>query len=199
MHERQQLGVIGLGYIGLPTAAIFAASGFMAHGVDVRPHVVEAVKQGRSHFSERGLNELLSKCVTEGRLTASLVPVPCDAFIIAVPTPFKGNHVPDLSYVEAATAAVAPVLRPGNLVVLESTVPVGATEALAQQLAKLRPDLRLPLSEDDDADIYVAHCPERVLPGRILEELVHNARIVGGITSRCTRKAVELYETAVQG
>src|ERR1700742_3800789 len=144
MHERQQLGIIGLGYIGLPTAAVFAASGFKVHGVDIRPHVVEAITQGRSHFSEPGLSELLSKCVAEGHLTASLTPVPCDAFIIAVPTPFKGDHVPDLSYVEAAGAAVAPVLRSGNLVVLESTVPVGATEALAQQLAKLRPDLRLP-------------------------------------------------------
>ena len=200
MRRFQKIGIMGLGYIGLPTAVVFASGGFQVHGVDIRKSVVDAIARGQSHFSEPGLDELLQKCVAESRLTASMTPVPCDAFIIAAPTPFKGNHVPDLSHVEAITDAIAPVLEPGNLVILESTVPVGATEALARQIAKRRPDLTLPTDKNGtEPDVYIAHCPERVLPGQILHELVHNSRIVGGISPHCTQRAIELYKSVVQG
>jgi UDP-N-acetyl-D-mannosaminuronic acid dehydrogenase len=200
MRKVQKIGVMGLGYIGLPTAVIFANGGFQVHGVDIKKSVVDAIMRGRSHFSEPGLDELLQKCVSEGRLNASMTPVPCDAFIIAAPTPFKDNHVPDLSHVEAITDAIAPLLEPGNLVILESTVPVGATEALTRQIAESRPELRLPMGQSKaDPDVYIAHCPERVLPGRILHELVYNARLVGGISPQCTQRAIELYKTVIQG
>jgi UDP-N-acetyl-D-mannosaminuronic acid dehydrogenase len=200
MHKVRKIGIMGLGYIGLPTAVVFANGGLQVHGVDIRKSVVDAIARGQSHFSEPGLDELLQKCLAEGRLKASMTPVPCDAFIIAAPTPFKDNHVPDLSHVEAITDAIAPVLEPGNLVILESTVPVGATEALARQIAKRRPDLNLPLDKRGiEPDVYIAHCPERVLPGQILHELVCNSRVVGGISPHCTQRAIELYRTVVQG
>ena len=199
MSERAKVGVIGLGYIGLPTAVMLATHGMDVHGVDVRQDAIELISKGRAHIHEPGLNELLEKCVKSGHLRASLKPVPCDAFILAVPTPFKGDHLPDMSHVEAAAASIAPVLRSGNLVILESTSPVGATDALARQLAKARPDLRFPIDGTLAHDVHVVHCPERVLPGQIFQELVDNSRVVGGIFPCCAERAVELYKVFVRG
>src|SRR5262245_51629781 len=145
MHDIRTVGVIGLGYIGLPTAVALASNGCVVEGVDVREVVVKAVDEGRSHFSEPGLDEALRECVHRGRLRSHAKPVPCDAFIVAVPTPLSEDHTPDLSYVEAAARSIAPILKAGNLVVLESTSPVGTTEELARLLAKARPDLKFPV------------------------------------------------------
>lgn len=197
-----RLTVIGLGYIGLPTATIFAEAGFDVTGVDVYEHVVDAVNDGRAHIFEPGLDSLLKTVVASGQLRASLTAVPADAFIIAVPTPFIGDHEPDLSYVKSACSVIAPVLEPGNIVILESTSPVGATEQLAAWLADARPDLTFPSAENDSLtsdEVAIAYCPERVLPGKILDELRTNDRLLGGVTDRCAQRAVELYSSVVVG
>jgi len=200
VSEIDRLAVIGLGYIGLPTAAAFANTGIEVLGVDVRESVVESLSRGRVHIFEPGLDELVSRCVQEGRLKVSLQPSPCDAFIVAVPTPFKEGYVPDLSYIDAATASIAPLLRAGNLIILESTSPVGTTERMARQLADLRSDLYFPTSGGSGFhNVHVAHCPEHVLPGNILRELTHNHRVVGGICGCCTEKTITLYERFVKG
>ena len=194
-----RVSVIGLGYIGLPTAAVIASRGVEVLGVDVSEHAVNTINQGKVHIVEPDLDMLVQAAVTTGKLKASLSPEPADAFMIAVPTPFKENKSPDLSYIKAALETIAPVLVKGNLIVLESTSPVGTTEQISQWLAELRPDLKLPHTEGEQADLYVAHCPERVLPGRVLQELVSNDRIIGGITPRCAERAIELYQLFVRG
>ncbi len=184
--------VIGLGYIGLPTASLLGTKGFQVHGVDVSEHVVNTINKGQIHIVEPDLDIMVRSAVNAGNLKAGLEPIEADIFIIAVPTPFKGDHEPDLSYVESATKMISPFVKPGNLVILESTSPVGTTDEV---VAKILSDD----GHDIDKEVYVAHCPERVLPGRILIELVENDRIVGGVNPLATQKAVEFYETFVRG
>ncbi|UYV37177.1 UDP-N-acetyl-D-mannosamine dehydrogenase [Rhodobacteraceae bacterium D3-12] len=197
MFER--ISMIGLGYIGLPTAALFAAYGHRVIGVDVSPHVVDTINAGKIHIVEPELDGLVHKAVREGMLSASLTPEPADAFIIAVPTPFKAGYEPDLSYIESAAAMIAPVLAPGNIVILESTSPIGATQQMAEWLAEARPDLSFPQTAGDAADVQVAHCPERVLPGHVVRELVENDRIIGGMSARATEMATAMYKLVVKG
>lgn len=194
------ISVIGLGYIGLPTAAVFASRKLKVIGVDVNQHAVDTINRGEIHIVEPDLDMVVHAAVTEGYLKATTKPEPADAFLIAVPTPFKGdNHDPDLSYIEAASKAIAPVLKQGDLVILESTSPVGATEQMAAWLAEARPDLSFPQTHGEDSDIRIAHCPERVLPGHVLRELVQNDRVVGGMTAKCSAAACALYKTFVEG
>lgn len=195
----ETISVVGLGYIGLPTAAAFASRRKKVIGVDVNQHVVDTINRGDIHIVEPELDIVVHATVSEGYLKAATQVEPADAFVIAVPTPFKEGHQPDLSYIEAASRSVAKVLKPGNLVVLESTSPVGATELMAAWLAEERPDLSFPHQVGEKADISIAHCPERVLPGHILRELVENDRIIGGMTSLCSEKATSLYKIFVDG
>lgn len=195
----ESICVIGLGYIGLPTAATFAAHGIKVTGVDVNSHAVEMINQGKVHIIEPDLDCLVREVVEKGNLTATETPVAADAFIVAVPTPFKDNHEPDLKYIKAASKALAHFLKPGNLVILESTSPVGATEKMSEWLSESRPDLSFPQDGGDKSDIMIAHCPERVLPGKVLQELISNDRIVGGMTPRCAQAACDLYNIFVQG
>lgn len=199
MRTFHKVSVIGLGYIGCPTAVVLASHGLNVIGVDVNESVVESVNRGAAHIVEPGLEELLTAAVCEGRLKASTAAQPADAFIIAVPTPFRENHAPDLSYIEAACASIAPVLSKGSLVVLESTSPVGTTEWMATILEKARPDLSFPHVADEEADVQIAYCPERVLPGKIIYELIHNDRVIGGMSAYCAERACTLYETFVKG
>ncbi len=184
--------VVGLGYIGLPTASLLAREGFQVHGVDVNAEIVQKINHGEIHIYEPDLDVLVKSAVSQGDLIASLEPAPADVFIIAVPTPIKERYVPDISYVEAATRAIASYLEPGNLVILESTSPVGTTEQISNWLWELRPDL-------EAGSFYVAYCPERVLPGQILKELISNDRIVGGIDSVSTAQALAFYQRFVKG
>ena len=202
MDSFARIAVVGLGYIGLPTAAVFAENGLEVLGVDVNPAVIASINAGRPHFGEPNLDALVRRVVEGGKLRAGLDVAPADAFIIAVPTPLRGHGAsaaPDVSYVENAARAVAPVLAAGNLVILESTSPVGTTERMAAILAELRPDLTFPQQKGEMAEIQVAHCPERVLPGRILEEVVNNPRVIGGMTRRCAQRALALYRMVVRG
>ena len=196
-----KISVSGLGYIGLPTATMFAHYGAHVIGLDVNQHAIETINQGKIHIVEPGLEEIVKKVVESGHLKASLIAEPADAFLIAVPTPFKGeDYTPDLSYIEAAVKTIAPVLEKGNVVILESTSPVGATEQMVEWLSELRPDLRFPRTTTDVAsDIYVAYCPERVLPGQVIRELVENDRTIGGITPESAKKAAEVYAIFVKG
>ena len=193
------ISMIGLGYIGLPTATLFASRKKKVIGVDVSQHAVDTINQGKIHIVEPALDMLVHAAVHEGYLRATTQPEPADAFLIAVPTPFKDGHKPDLSYIESAAKAIAPVLTKGNLVVLESTSPVGATEQMAAWLAEARPDLTFPQHAGEDADVQVAHCPERVLPGHVVRELVSNDRVIGGMTKKASEMAVALYKTFVEG
>ena len=193
------ISMIGLGYIGLPTATLFASRKKKVIGVDVSQHAVDTINQGKIHIVEPELDILVHAAVHEGYLRATTQPEPADAFLIAVPTPFKDGHKPDLSYIESAAKAIAPVLTKGNLVVLESTSPVGATEQMAAWLAEARPDLTFPQQAGEDADVQVAHCPERVLPGHVVRELVSNDRVIGGMTKKASEMAVALYKTFVEG
>lgn len=195
----QSISMIGLGYIGLPTAAVLASRGINVIGLDINQHAVDTINQGRIHIVEPDLEALVHEVVRTGRLRATTKPEAADAFLIAVPTPFKGDHEPDLAYVEAAARSIAPVLKKGDLVILESTSPVGSTEQMAQWLADARPDLIFPQRAGESADINIAYCPERVLPGNVINELVENDRVVGGMTLRCAERAVALYKTFVKG
>lgn len=195
----EKVSVIGLGYIGLPTAAVLASRGIDVIGVDVTPKAVDTINRGEIHIVEPDLDIVVRAVVTTGKLRATMEPEPADAFMIAVPTPFKAHHEPDMSYIEQAAKAIAPVLKQGDLVVLESTSPVGATEQVSQWLAEARPDLRFPHQHTDKPDVHMAHCPERVLPGKVLQELVANDRVIGGLTPACAEKAKELYQTFVSG
>ena len=197
MPTFNKIGVIGLGYIGLPTAAVFARSGIEVIGVDVNPNVVDMINTGKAHIVEADLDELLHSVIENGSLKASLQAEEADAYLIAVPTPFKGDHEPDLTYVEEAVRSIAPYVKEGSLLVLESTVPPGATQKMVEWLEDIRPDLK----EKGGAGVayYAAHCPERVLPGQVLIELVVNDRIIGGTTQKCSEYAQSLYQLFVEG
>ncbi len=194
-----RVAVIGLGYIGLPTAVALATRGIDVIGVDVNEDTVKAVSHGQVPFVEPDLAIAVSGAVSIGRLTATTETPEADAFIIAVPTPFQDDHTADLSYIRTAVGQVAAKLRGGELVVLESTSPPGTTEQVSRWIAELRPDLHLPHVTDGVPDVYVAHCPERVLPGRIMIEIITNDRVVGGVTRRCAEKAASLYRVFTQG
>lgn len=182
---------IGLGYIGLPTAIIAAEHGVDIVGVDINPDIVEQTNNGHLHIIEPGMEEMLQKVVKEKKLVASLTPQQADAWFIVVPTPFKGDHQPDISYVEAATRSVIPYLKEGDLYVIESTSPVGTTEKMADLIFSERPELR--------DKIYIAYCPERVLPGNVIYELVHNDRVIGGLNAESAEKAKQFYSQFVKG
>ena len=188
----KSVSVIGLGYIGLPTATLIANNGFQVYGMDPVVKVVETINQGKIHIVEPGLEELVKKAVSSGNLVADVCPREADVFILAVPTPFKDEKVPDLSYVEAAAREIAPCLHEGNLVILESTSPVGTTEKVREWILDERPEL-------SGKAMYFAHCPERVLPGKIVQELSANDRIIGGVDEASTKKTVEFYSHFVKG
>ena len=191
-NQEKSICVIGLGYIGLPTASLLGTKGYNVFGVDTSAEVVDTINEGRIHIVEPDLDVLVKSAVQSGNLSAGTEPREADIFILAVPTPFKEGNTPDLSYVEAATRMIAPYVKKGNLVILESTSPVGTTDgAVARILAESGHDI--------DKDVYIAHCPERVLPGRILIELVENDRIVGGINEVSTEKASDFYSEFVRG
>ncbi|MCB2088219.1 MAG: UDP-N-acetyl-D-mannosamine dehydrogenase [Sphingomonadaceae bacterium] len=200
-EEKPQVCVIGLGYIGLPTAAVIARANCPVLGIDVSEKVVETINRGEIHIEEVDLDGLVRGVVQRGLLKASTQLAPSDVFVIAVPTPFEhdGKHTPDISYVMAATTEIAAVLKKGDTIILESTSPVGTTEKVRDHIAGLRPDLKLPGLTSDTPDVAIAYCPERVLPGRILEELTNNDRSIGGITPRCARKALAFYKRFVRG
>lgn len=199
----ESISIIGLGYIGLPTAAVFASRKVKVIGVDVNQHAVDTINRGHIHIIEPDLDMVVHAAVSQGYLRATTQPEPADAFLIAVPTPFKsdhnGDHEPDLRFIEAASKSIATVLKKGDLVILESTSPVGATEQMAAWLASARPDLTYPQTHGEASDIRVAYCPERVLPGHVLRELLQNDRVIGGMTPKCSDAAVALYKVFVQG
>ena len=190
MNEKPSICVLGLGYIGLPTASLLATKGFQVTGIDIRQEVVETINKGEIHIVEPELDILVKSAVQSGKLVASLKPIESDIFILAVPTPFKNNFDPDLRFVEQATKSIAPFLKDENIVILESTSPVGTTELLNNWILE---------SQVDSIRLYFAHCPERVLPGHILRELIENDRIVGGLTPIATKKVAEFYRTFVSG
>jgi UDP-N-acetyl-D-mannosaminuronic acid dehydrogenase len=182
---------MGLGYIGLPTAALIASKGIDVLGVDINPEVVDTINKGKIHIVEPDLDGLVHKVVEGGFLKASTNPEEADVFLIAVPTPFKEGYTPDLKYVEAAIKMIIPFLKPENLVIIESTSPVGTTEKMYQLILREKPEL--------EETIYIAYCPERVLPGKILYELEFNDRVIGGINEKSTKKAIEFYSKFVRG
>ncbi|WP_442798550.1 UDP-N-acetyl-D-mannosamine dehydrogenase [Pantoea vagans] len=194
----ETISVIGLGYIGLPTAAVFASKGKKVVGVDINARAVETINRGAIHIVEPDLDQVVHAAVTRGDLRATTQPEAADAFLIAVPTPFKDDHQPDLRFVKAAAESIAPVLKKGDLVILESTSPVGSTEQMADWLAAARPDLRFP-QHGETPDIFVAYCPERVLPGKVMVELINNDRVIGGMTAACSARASELYRLFLKG
>ncbi|MFA5924984.1 MAG: UDP-N-acetyl-D-mannosamine dehydrogenase [Methylococcaceae bacterium] len=191
MNPLKKVCVIGLGYIGLPTAAIAAQHGMQVYGVDVNPKVVETINKGEIHIIELGLEAVVKEGVEKGYFNASLTPAEADVYLIVVPTPFKGNHEPDISFVEAGTRAALPFLKEGDTYIIESTSPVGTTEKMAELIFRARPELK--------NKIYIAYCPERVLPGNVLHELVYNDRSIGGIDEASTLKAIEFYKLFVKG
>nr|WP_299809887.1 UDP-N-acetyl-D-mannosamine dehydrogenase [Tardiphaga sp.] len=190
--------VIGLGYIGLPTAAVLASKGISVVGVDIDPEIVAKISRGEIHIVEPDLDAVTAIVVANGRLRASLKPEPADAFVIAVPTPVRDGKA-DMAYVGAAAASIAPFLKRGDLIVLESTSPPGTTADLTRRLTEMRPDLRFPTENDTAPDINVAYCPERVMPGRVLVELVENDRVIGGMSAQCSARAEELYRSFCKG
>ncbi|WP_334064098.1 UDP-N-acetyl-D-mannosamine dehydrogenase [Alteromonas genovensis] len=195
----KKICVVGLGYIGLPTAAIIASRGINVVGVDVSEKAVNTINEGKIHIVEPDLDMVVQAAVTTGKLKASLSAEEADVFMIAVPTPFTGEKKPDLSYIAAAAKSIAPFLKQGNTVILESTSPVGATEQLSEWLSAEREDLEFPHNNPDSPDVFVAHCPERVLPGHVLRELVENDRVIGGISEQCSEKAKQVYQSFVRG
>jgi UDP-N-acetyl-D-mannosaminuronic acid dehydrogenase len=198
-EKKPNVCVVGLGYIGLPTAAIIARSGCQVLGVDVSEHVVKTIAQGKIHIEEVDLDGLVQGVVARGMLRTSMTMEPSDVFVIAVPTPFDDDHAPDISYILEATTNIATVLKAGDTIILESTSPVGTTEKVRNLVAALRPDLKIPGMRNETPDVSIAYCPERVLPGKILEELINNDRSIGGITPRCARKALTFYKYFVRG
>ena len=200
--KTNEICMVGLGYIGLPTATVFALRSIQVLGLDVNAQAVEAVNRGETHIVEPGLDDAVRRTVAAGYLRASLTPEAAQTFIIAVPTPFKqgaSGMEPDLSYIKSAADSIAPVLKTGDLVILESTSPVGATEQMARWLANARPDLTFPQTHDEASDIRIAYCPERILPGHALAELVSNDRIIGGMTAECATRARKVYKRVVDG
>ena len=199
VDKKPDVCVLGLGYIGLPTAAVIARSGCKVLGVDVNASVVDTINRGEIHIEEVDLDGLVQGVVVRKMLRASTTVEKADVFVIAVPTPFDEKHAPDISYVLAAATNIAAVLKAGDTVILESTSPVGTTDKVRDLIAKLRPDLKIPGISVETPDVSIAYCPERVLPGRILEELTNNDRSIGGITPRCARKALTFYKRFVRG
>ncbi|CDO37387.1 MULTISPECIES: UDP-N-acetyl-D-mannosamine dehydrogenase [Novosphingobium] len=197
--KKPDVCVVGLGYIGLPTAAVIARAGCRVLGLDVSQKVVDTINRGEIHIEEVDLDGLVHGVVSRGLLSASTEVAPADVFVIAVPTPFDKDHAPDISYVLSAGRTIAPVLKQGDVIILESTSPVGTTERLRDLIAEMRPDLKIPGLTGEIPDISISYCPERVLPGRILEELTNNDRSIGGITPRCARKALAFYKRFVRG
>jgi len=195
----KEVSVIGLGYVGLPTAAIIASKGLIVKGIDINEKIINTINSGKIHIIEPDLEAVVRVAVADKYLSASTQVQSADVFIITVPTPFKEDYQPDLSYVKAAAESIAPVLKKDNLIILESTSPVGATEQLTEWLIKARPDLSFPSKTKLEADIAICYCPERILPGRVLTELVENDRIIGGINSRCAEKAKHFYQQFVRG
>jgi UDP-N-acetyl-D-mannosaminuronic acid dehydrogenase len=195
----EHISVIGLGYVGLPTAAVMANRGIKITGVDSNAGTVERINRGETHIVEPDLDILVRSAVSAGNLKAVNVPEPAEAFIIAVPTPLNADNTPGLGYLEKAAADLAPVLEKGNLVILESTSPVGTTAKMAGWLADARPDLNFPLGGVQEPDVNIAYSPERVLPGRVLIELVDNDRVIGGLTAACSARAILLYKQFVEG
>lgn len=199
VDKKPDVCVLGLGYIGLPTAAVIARSGCKVLGVDVHQSVVDTINRGEIHIEEVDLDGLVQGVVSRKMLRASTMVEPSDVFVIAVPTPFDENHAPDISYVLTAATNIAAVLKSGDTIIIESTSPVGTTDQVRDLIAQLRPDLKVPGIAAETPDIAIAYCPERVLPGRILEELTNNDRSIGGITPRCARKALTFYKRFVRG
>lgn len=195
-----KVSVIGMGYIGLPTAAVLASRKVNVVGIDVNQDVVDTINKGNIHIVEPELDILVRSVVQAGFLRTTTQPEKADVFMVAVPTPFKGENKPDLSYIEKAAKAIAPVLEKDNIVILESTSPVGATEKMMAWMQEIRPDLKFPVfgTNDGEMDISVAHCPERVLPGHVVRELVENDRIIGGVTSQCAQRARNIYKIFVE-
>lgn len=193
------ISVIGLGYIGLPTAAAFASRQKRVVGVDVNQHAVETINRGEIHIVEPDLASVVKTAVEQGYLSATTTPVEADAYLIAVPTPFKDRHEPDMVFVESAAKSIAPTLKKGSLVILESTSPVGSTEQMAEWLAEMRPDLSFPQQVGEAADVNIAYCPERVLPGQVMVELIKNDRVIGGMSPVCSARASELYKIFLEG
>jgi len=191
MEYKPSVVMMGLGYIGLPTAALIASRNLKVTGVDIRENVVNIINQGKIHIVEPDLDGLVHHVVKEGHLKAATAPVEADVYLIAVPTPFKDNHVPDLSYVLSATKNIIPTLKKGSLVILESTSPVGTTKKIESLIYEERPELK--------GHLYIAYCPERVLPGNILHELKHNDRAIGGIDAESTKRAIDFYKHFVVG
>jgi UDP-N-acetyl-D-mannosaminuronic acid dehydrogenase len=199
VDKKPDVCVLGLGYIGLPTAAVIARAGCKVLGVDVNGDVVETINRGEIHIEEVDLDGLVQGVVARKMLRASTMVETSDVFVIAVPTPFDENHAPDISYVLNAATNIAAVLKSGDTIIIESTSPVGTTDQVRDLVAKLRPDLKVPGIAAETPDIAIAYCPERVLPGRILEELTNNDRSIGGVTPRCARKALTFYKRFVRG
>lgn len=190
MNEHKVV-TIGLGYIGLPTSALIAGNGIAVHGVDISQHVVDTINAGKIHIVEPDLDQAVASAVNAGLLKADTKPVEADTYLVVVPTPFKGNFEPDISYVQAATEGILPLLKEGDLYIIESTSPVGTTEKMMDLIFTRKPELR--------DKIYMAYCPERVLPGNVMHELVHNDRVIGGVNEASTEKAVAFYAQFVQG
>jgi len=195
------VSVIGLGYIGLPSAAILASHDIKVFGIDSNKSVVSSINKGQVHILEPYLDLLVQKVIAKGNFKAFIKPKSADIFMIAVPTPLKNKCEPDLSYVKSAVKDISHVIEKGNMIILESTVPVGTTENIKKWLLKERPDLNFPANEKDNniGDINIAHCPERVLPGDVLNELVNNDRIIGGLTVHCSERAKNFYQGFIKG
>jgi UDP-N-acetyl-D-mannosaminuronic acid dehydrogenase len=191
MKNNPEVVMIGLGYIGLPTAALIAQNKYYVHGVDINPSVVETINKGEIHIVEPELDVAVANAVKEGYLKADVTPVEANTYLIVVPTPFKGKNEPDISFVEAATRGVIPLLKKGDLYIIESTSPIGTTEKMMQLIYSERPDLK--------DQLYIAYCPERVLPGNVMYELVHNDRVIGGVDEKSTEKAIAFYEQFIEG
>ena len=191
MSIQPEVVMIGLGYIGLPTAALIAQGGVQVHGVDINPSVVETINAGKIHIVEPSLDLAVAEAVKKGFLKASTKPVEANNYLIVVPTPFKGKNEPDISFVEAATRGVLPLLKEGDLYIIESTSPVGTTEKMMRLIYEERPEL--------EGKLYIAYCPERVLPGNVMYELVHNDRVIGGVDEASTQKAIDFYSKHVKG
>ncbi|WP_430812585.1 MULTISPECIES: UDP-N-acetyl-D-mannosamine dehydrogenase [unclassified Carboxylicivirga] len=191
MTKNITVSTLGLGYIGLPTSALVASNGIKVNGMDVNPKVVETINRGEIHIVEPDLNSYVAEAVDKGFLKAATTVQPAEVYLVVVPTPFKGNHEPDISFVEAATKNIIPLLKEGDLYIIESTSPVGTTEKMAQLIFSQRPEL--------EGEIYLAYCPERVLPGNVMYELVQNDRVIGGVDQASTQKAIEFYSLFVKG
>lgn len=195
---KKKVAIIGLGYIGLPTAVFFALKGIEAAGADINPKTVEKVNNGENPIFEPTLDDMVKQAVSSKKLRAATVPEQADAFIIAVPTPFKENHEPDISYVLNAVGSIANVVKSGDIIILESTSPVGTTEIIAKKLQELRPDLKIPTNSDEDGEIFISYCPERMIPGNVFE-LIKNDRIIGGINEKSALETKKIYELIIEG